>query len=206
MRILVLGAGGIGGYFGGRLVEAGGDVTFLVRRARAQRLDADGLVVESPLGNIRRKVRAATNAADLGKADLVILSCKAYDLEAAIEAIAPAVAEGTAILPLLNGMAHPSRLSERFPEAGLWGGVAHISLTLTPEGVVRHLAPLNAISFGRVDGAADTRVDELCALFGKTPVVAHARTTITQDMWDKFVFIATLAGITSLMRAIQASA
>jgi 2-dehydropantoate 2-reductase len=201
MRILVLGAGGIGGYFGGRLVETGADVTFLVRAARAKRLEADGLVVESPLGDIRCKVRAATSAALPAPADLVLLSCKAHDLEAAIEAIAPAIAKGTAILPLLNGMAHLARLEARFSDADIWGGVAHVSLTLTPEGVVRHLAPINAVSFGRLDGAEDARIGELRALFATTPVVAQARSAIMQDMWDKFVFIATLAGMTSLMRA-----
>jgi 2-dehydropantoate 2-reductase len=201
MHILVLGAGGIGGYFGGRLVEASADVTFLVREARALRLEADGLVVESPLGDIRKQVRIATNAGSLAPADLVLLSCKAYDLDAALDAIGPALRKGTAILPLLNGVAHLDAIASRFPEAQLWGGVAHISLTLTPEGTIRHLAPLNAISFGLPDGSDDPRIGELVALFAKTPVAARSRTAIMQDMWDKLVFIATLAGITCLMRA-----
>jgi 2-dehydropantoate 2-reductase len=201
MHILVLGAGGIGGYFGGRLVEAGANVSFLVREARARRLEAEGLVVESPLGDIRRKAQVATHGATLPPADLVLLSCKAYDLETALDAIGPALRKGTAILPLLNGVAHLDTITARFPDAQLWGGVAHISLTLTPDGVVRHLSPLNAISFGRIDGGDDPRIGELVALFAKTPVAARARATIVQDMWDKLVFIATLAGITSLMRA-----
>jgi 2-dehydropantoate 2-reductase len=201
MHILVLGAGGIGGYFGGRLVEAGAEVSFLVREARARRLEAEGLIVESPLGDIRKKVQVATNGAMLAPADLVLLSCKAYDLPTALDAIGPALRKGTAILPLLNGVAHLDAIKARFPEAQLWGGVAHISLTLTPEGVVRHLSPLNAISFGLLDGSDDARVSELVELFAKTPVAARARKTIMQDMWDKLVFIATLAGITCLMRA-----
>jgi 2-dehydropantoate 2-reductase len=200
VHILVLGAGGIGGYFGGRLVEAGADVAFLVREMRAHRLEAEGLIVESPLGDIRRKVCATTEASALGPVDLVLLSCKAYDLEAALAALAPAIREGTAILPLLNGVAHLDRIARRFPRAALWGGVAHVSLTLTPDGVVRHLAPLNAISFGRLDGGEDRRIAEVVALFAKTPVTARARDTIMQDLWDKFVFISTLAGITCLMR------
>ena len=201
MHILVLGAGGIGGYFGGRLVEAGADVTFLVREARAKRLEADGLVVESPLGDIRRKVRAATSAAGLGDVDVVLLSCKAYDLGTALDAVAPAVRDGTAILPLLNGVAHLDRIAARLPMAALWGGVAHISVTLSPEGGVRQFGELNGISFGPRQGGDDPRAAGMQALFAKTPVKARARAEIVQDMWDKLVFISTLAGMTCLMRA-----
>jgi 2-dehydropantoate 2-reductase len=201
MHILVLGAGGIGGYFGGRLAETGAEVTFLLREARARRVEAEGLIVESPLGDIRRKVRVATDANALNAVDVVLLSCKAYDLTTALEAIAPAVGNGTAILPLLNGVAHLDSIATRLPGAAVWGGVAHVSLTLTQEGVVRHLSPLNAISFGRLDGGADARVHELKVLFAKTPVTARALSAPLQDMWDKFVFISTLAGMTCLMRA-----
>ena len=105
MRILVLGAGGIGGYFGGRLAQAGADVTFLVREARAARLETAGLAIESPLGDLRMPVRVSTNATHLPPPDLVMLACKAYDLPAALDAIAPAVQAETVILPLLNGLA-----------------------------------------------------------------------------------------------------
>ncbi len=201
MHVLVLGAGGIGGYFGGRLVEAGAEVTFLVREARAKNLEAQGLVVESPLGDIRRKVRVATSGGALAGVDVVLLSCKAYDLDTALDAIGPAIREGTAILPLLNGVAHLDRIAERLPAAALWGGVAHISVTLSLDGIVRHFGELNGISFGPRQGGDDRRARELQALFAKTPVKARARGEIAQDMWDKFVFISTLAGMTCLMRA-----
>ena len=201
MHVLVLGAGGIGGYFGGRLVEAGADVTFLVREERAKRLRAEGLVVESPLGDIRTKVRTATSANSIAPVDVVLLSCKAYDLTAALDAIAPAIGNGTAILPLLNGVAHLDTIAMRLPSAALWGGAAHISVTLNPNGGVQHFGELNGIGFGLRQGGEDRRAEELRSLFARTPVKARARSEIVQDMWDKFVFIATLAGMTCLMRA-----
>jgi len=109
MRILILGAGGIGGYFGGRLAQAGADVTFLVRERRAAQLAERDLVVKSPFGDFTRPVRTVLSAAAGGPYDLVLLTCKAYDLPAAIDAIAPAVAGQTTVLPVLNGIAHMER-------------------------------------------------------------------------------------------------
>ena len=127
MRILVLGAGGTGGYFGGRLAQAGVDVTFLVRPARAAQLQRDGLVIRSPLGDARIAARFTT--ADALPAvvsqqpfDLVMLSCKAYDLDSSIEAIAPAMGPGTTLLPILNGLAHYAPLDSRFGRAALLDG------------------------------------------------------------------------------------
>jgi 2-dehydropantoate 2-reductase len=147
MRILVLGAGGIGGYFGGRLAEAGADVTFLVRPGRAEQLARDGLVVKSPLGEIQRAVRFVTteSLADDGRYDVLLLTCKAYDLEAAIATIAPAVAAGAAIVPLLNGMRHLDRLDLAFGRAAVLGGECQIAATLTPSGEVQHLNKFAAL-------------------------------------------------------------
>ena len=121
MRILVLGAGGVGGYFGGRLAEAGVQATFLVRPGRAAQLARDGLVVESPCGGLRVQPLVATEARDEGW-DLVLLSCKSYDLAAAMDAIAPAVGAGTVVVPLLNGLAHMDALDARFGAARVAGG------------------------------------------------------------------------------------
>ncbi len=150
MRILVLGAGGIGGYFGGRLAEAGADVTFLVRPGRAAQLARDGLVVKSPLGDIQRAVRFVTaeGLADDGRYDVLLLTCKAYDLEAAITAVAPAVAGGAAIIPLLNGMRHLDRLDIAFGRAAALGGLCQIAATLTPTGEVQQLNQFSTLIFG----------------------------------------------------------
>src|SRR3984957_12984803 len=128
MKILVVGAGAIGGYFGGRLLEAGRDVTFLVRPRRAAQLARTGLVIRSPRGNFERAAPPTVGAHDLREPyDLILLSCKAYDLEGAIDSFAPAVGSGSAILPLLNGMAHIDTLEARFGAAPILGGLCLIS-------------------------------------------------------------------------------
>lgn len=201
MRIVILGAGGVGGYFGGRLIEAGADVTFLVRERRKTQLDANGLVIDSPLGNARLDVACLTSADGLAPADLVMLTPKSYDLSSALDAIAPVVGEGTAVMPLLNGVSHLDTISARFPAARVWGGVAHIGATLADDGTVRHLNRINRILFGARGKAPDPIATELAALFARTPVDAEARADIEQDLWDKLVFLATLAGSTCLFRA-----
>jgi 2-dehydropantoate 2-reductase len=201
MRILVLGAGGTGGYFGGRLAQAGADVTFLVRPARAAQLRATGLIVESPLGEARIPAVNVVTTGQNYAADIILLTCKAYDLGAALETIAPAVAQGTIILPLLNGVAHFDLIHARFPGAVIWGGLAHLGVTVTRDGVVRHLNSLNLLMFGPRTRDADGRAASFTGQFAGTSVDAQVRERIDQDIWDKFVFITTLAGMTCLMRA-----
>jgi len=201
MRILVLGAGAIGGYYGGRLVEAGADVSFLVRPARLAQLQRDGLVIDSPFfGNARLVVDAFTSVDAAKPCDLVLLTSKAYDLDSAIEAVRPAIGEHTAILPLLNGYAHIDRLVALFGERRVLGGLAKIQATLTAEGVIRHLSDWRYITFGELDGSISERVTELKALFDRTSVVATASADIRQDLWIKLVHLSTVAGMTCLMR------
>jgi 2-dehydropantoate 2-reductase len=201
MRILVLGAGAVGGYFGGRLVEAGADATFFVREARARLLAERGLSIESALGGARLAANAVCDPKALAPFDLVILTCKAYDLDEAMETIAGAVGPGTGVLPFLNGFAHLDRIATRFPQAIVFGGVAQISATLVENGVVRHFGERNRLIFGARDGGADERLAELAAVYARTPVTANLVGDVEKQMWDKFVLLATLAGITSLMRA-----
>src|SRR5450631_3618834 len=140
MRILVVGAGSIGGYFGGRLLEAGRDVTFLVRERRAAQLASTGLVISSPCGNVTLNAPPTVAAAALHEPfDLVLLSCKAYDLQGAMDSLAPAVGAKSAILPLLNGMAHLDTLAARFGGTRLLGGLCLISTVLDPDGRIVHL-------------------------------------------------------------------
>lgn len=199
MRILVVGAGGIGGYFGGRLAQVGTDVTFLVRPRRAAQLAAGGLMVQSPLGDISMPVQTVMAGAVNAGYDAVLLSCKAYDLDDAIDAFAPAMADGAAVLPLLNGMRHLDTLQHRFGAAAVLGGQCQIAATLDPDGAVRHLGALQAVSLGERDGSTSARVEALATAFAGCG--GRASTTIIQDMWEKWVFLASLAALTSLMRA-----
>ena len=201
MRILVLGAGAVGGYYGGRLVEAGADVTFFVREARARLLAERGLRVESPLGDMNLAAKAVFDPKALTPFDLVILTCKAYDLEESLETVAGAVGPRTGVLPLLNGFAHLDRIAARFPEANVFGGVAQISATLAEDGVVRHFGERNRLIFGARDGGLEERLAALEALYARTSVAATFVDDVERRLWDKFVLLATLAGITSLMRA-----
>jgi 2-dehydropantoate 2-reductase len=201
MRILVVGAGAIGGYFGGRLLEAGADVTFLVRPRRAEQLARSGLSIRSPHGNIDQP--APTVQADVlrEKYDLVLLSCKAFDLADAMQSFAPAVGPDTAILPMLNGMRHLDLLEERFGAGAVLGGWCAISATLDPDGRILHLADAQTLSFGERDGSTSERVRAIAATFAGAKFETRAVASILQEMWEKWVFIATAAGITCLMRA-----
>jgi 2-dehydropantoate 2-reductase len=199
MRILVLGAGGIGGYYGGRLAQAGVDVTFLVRPRRAEQLARDGLVVKGPVVEFAIPVTTITRETVGPGYDAILLSCKAYDLNDAIEAIRPA-APGALILPLLNGIRHLERLDSQFGKASVTGGVAQISVTLEPDGTIRHLAPMQGFIFGARDPAQEVACTALAAVLDKGGFAPKLSPAITQDMWEKFVFLCTLAATTCLMR------
>jgi 2-dehydropantoate 2-reductase len=202
MRILVVGAGGIGGYFGGRLATAGRDVTFLVRPARQAQLARTGLAIRSPTGDLDLANPKTVTADRLNEAfDLVLLSCKAYDLDGAIDAFAPAAGPDTAILPLLNGISHLDRLDDRFGPGAVLGGLCMISTILDPDGRVLHLNDSHTLSFGERDGALSPRIDAIAAMLGRAGFNAMPSPSILQEMWEKWVFIASLAGITCLMRA-----
>jgi 2-dehydropantoate 2-reductase len=204
MKILVLGAGAIGGYFGGRLVQAGADVSFLVRGRRGAQLRERGLVVRSPHGDFTLGVQWLLGTQIEAPADLVLLACKAYDLEAAIDAIVPAVGPATVVLPLLNGLAHIDRLCARLGAERVAGGSCGIPATLTADGEVVQLDEFHRIVFGMLPGtAADAlpKLEMLRALFAATPVTVELSTDMTLALWEKFVGLATLAAITCLMRA-----
>jgi 2-dehydropantoate 2-reductase len=200
MRILVLGAGALGGYFGGRLAEAGGDVTFLVRPARAAALAAEGLRIASPFGDATLPVRTVQQAG--GGYDLVLLTCKAYDLDAAIAAIRPAMEEGTAVLPVLNGLSHLDMLKAAFGPENVLGGLAKIQATMAADGTVRQLNDWRWLTFGELDGRMSGRVLALAELAAKAKgMVATAVPDIMQQMWEKLVHLGTSAAGTVLMRA-----
>jgi 2-dehydropantoate 2-reductase len=201
-KILVLGAGGIGGYFGGRLAESGADVTFLVREARRKALQASGLRIESPFGGASISVKTTTSSELQPVFDAVILTCKAYDLKDAIETIAPGVAPNGYVLPLLNGIAHIDILNSRFGKERVLGGSAKIQVTLTNEGIVRQFNDWCTITFGEQTNGMSDRVQTLAALFAAAKgVETLAVEDIMQRMWEKIVHLATAASMTCLMRA-----
>ncbi|MCF3947593.1 2-dehydropantoate 2-reductase [Acidiphilium sp. AL] len=202
MRILVVGAGGTGGYFGGRLLQAGADVTFLVRAGRAASLARNGLVIRSARGDVDLPAPPVVTADALRENfDLILLSCKAYDLESAMDAFAAAVGPQTAILPLLNGMRHLDALDARFGAAHVLGGQCAISAALGSEGEILHLNDAHTLTFGERDGVRTARAEAIEAVFAKANFDTRHSSVILQEMWEKWIFIATLAGITCLMRA-----
>jgi 2-dehydropantoate 2-reductase len=202
MKILVVGAGAVGGYFGGRLLQAGRDVTFLVRSRRAAELARSGLVIESPAGDVTLPAPSTVSATSLNETfDLVLLSCKAYDLQDAIVSFAPAVGSETAVLPLLNGMRHLEVLESTFGETKVLGGQCVISATLDQNGRVIHSVPFHSITFGERQGGITERIGAILLALQGALFEVRASERILLEMWEKWVVLASLAGSTTLMRA-----
>src|ERR1700712_2773762 len=201
MRILVVGAGAIGGYFGGRLLQAGREVTFLVRPKRAAELAGAGLVIKSPNGDVTLKSPPTVQADKLAeKFDVVLLSCKAFDLDDAITSFAPAVGPQTSIIPLLNGMLHLGVLDKRFGADRVLGGLCAIAATLNAAREVVQLNPMQSLNIGERDGKLSERVRAIAEVMASGIKGAVASENIVQEMWEKWVFLATLAACTCLMR------
>jgi 2-dehydropantoate 2-reductase len=202
MRILVVGAGAIGGYFGGRLLQAGRDVTFLVRPRRQAQLAKTGLVIRSRFGDVTLPA-PPTVTADALRApfDLILLSCKSYDLQSAADSFAPAFGPNTAILPFLNGMGHMDDLGERFGAAAVLGGQCVISVTLDGDGHILHLNDTHGLSFGEQNGETSARAEAIASTFAGANFESRLSKTILHEMWEKWVLIATMAGSNCLMRA-----
>jgi 2-dehydropantoate 2-reductase len=201
LRILVLGAGGTGGYFGGRLHEGGANVTFLVRERRGAQIARDGLRIEAPSSSVTLAVNTVLTSDIKAEFDIIILACKAYDLESSIAAISPAMHDTTCVVPLLNGIAHIDRLDEAFGKARVMGGSCQIAATLTSDGVVKSMAPVHSIVWGAREPGQTAAANALGAAFARTIVDWRISENIMLDMWEKVAFLSTLAGMTCLMRA-----
>lgn len=200
MKILVVGAGAVGGYFGARLAEKGEDVTFLVRERRLQELKTSGLEINSLHGDIHLTPRLIEAGAD-ETFDVIILSTKAYHLEQVLHDIAPFVSEHTYILPLLNGMAHLKQLVDRFGEQRVLGGLCFIESTLDAQGRILQTSPSHHLLFGPLPGTRTDRLEELKQHLTGTAAPINYSDTITRDMWNKYLFITTFSGVTSLFRS-----
>jgi 2-dehydropantoate 2-reductase len=205
MRILVIGAGAVGGYFGGRLAKAGRDITFLVRSKRAEQLRKTGLVIVEPDDTFT--VQPKLLLADELKAkpdtfDLILLSTKAYSLDAATEDFAPAVGRGTAILPLLNGMTHLDALIARFGKDAVLGGSTRISADLDAEGRVHSMDPtLNDVHFGEIDKSVSPRIRAINETLTGCGFDEFLEPDVIAFMWNKWTVLSALASITCLLRA-----
>ncbi|WP_454813579.1 2-dehydropantoate 2-reductase [Labrys neptuniae] len=200
MRILVVGAGATGGYFGGRLMQAGRDVTFLVRPARAEKLRTEGLRIVSPFGNADLAPKLVTTGSISAPYDLVLLTVKAYGLEAALDDIAPAVASETMILPVLNGMRHVDLIKAHFGEKALLGGVCLIAATIDDEDRIVQFTPMHNLIYGEMSGERSERVEAVDATMQGAGFNAKLSDDIERDMWGKWITLASLGGICCLMR------
>jgi len=202
MRTLVVGAGAVGGYFGGRLLETGRDVTFLVRPRRGHELHTSGLRIKSRFGDVTISQPPTILALDLDRHfDLVLLSCKAYDLDNAIASFAPAVGPDTVVLPLLNGIRHLDILDERFGAESVLGGTVFIAATLNDNGEIVHFNDRHGVTFGERDGRMSDRFATIDELMDGARFDHLASPKILHEIWQKWVFLATLAGSTCLTRA-----
>lgn len=199
MKILIVGAGGVGGFFGAKLFQAGADITYLLREQRHQLIQAQGLMVETPRGSftIRPQVVLADQLEPIY--DLIILACKAFDLESTLISIAKASSKGI-ILPFLNGFTHLDTLDHRFGKERVMGGVAHIAATISASGVVKQLTELSSLTIGQRTPGQETLCQELFALCKKADFDSFYQANIEQALWDKWVFLATLAGMTTICR------
>jgi len=206
MRILVVGAGAVGGYFGARLAAAGRDVTFLVRERRAAQLRAIGLDVKSSAGDFTiapanlKLISAQELATSKSTFDLILLSTKAYALEAAMADFAPAVGTETAILPLLNGMRHLDMLSERFGREHVLGGSTRIVADLDSEGRVLHIENWQDLAFGELDKSLTPRIEAIAQTLHGAGFEDQLSPDILAFMWNKWMLLSSMAGLTCLLR------
>jgi 2-dehydropantoate 2-reductase len=200
MRTLVVGAGAVGGYFGARLVQAGREVTFLVRARRADEIKANGLQILSPHGDLTVHPETLASEIITEPFDLILLAVKSYTLSGAMNDFAPAVGPETMILPALNGMRHMDLLIERFGKKAVLGGVCLVATEIDPAGRIRQLSGFQSIRYGELDGQSTQRLQKVDETLGGAGFDASRSTRILEDMWEKWVQLATLGSITCLLR------
>jgi len=201
MHILMLGAGAIGGYFGARLLSAGRPVSFLVRSRRAELLRQQGLSIRSAAGDLQlNDLSLIETGAPLEPYDLVILSCKAYDLDSAIESLRGAVGPETIVLPLLNGMRHLKKLDAAYGADQVLGGSCFISTKVVNETVIEHLSDVHAITLGARTPTQTGRAFRALQILDGCGFEVRSSASIVLEMWEKWIFLATMAGLTCLFR------
>jgi 2-dehydropantoate 2-reductase len=201
MRVLIVGAGAVGGYFGVHLAQAGRDITFLVRPSRAEILRRDGLRITGTLGDLSIQPKLVSQPGALSRPyDLIFLSVKAYALTQAIEDLAPAMGPQSMILPMLNGMAHLEVLTKRFGTQRVIGGECRVAVQLDGNGAIRQLADFQQIRYGELDGSVTPRIQAVDELMQGVGFDAAVSEQIMQDMWEKWLQLAGLGATTCLLR------
>jgi 2-dehydropantoate 2-reductase len=200
LKILFIGAGAIGGYYGARLIQAGADVTFLVRPQRAENLASHGLVVRSELGNFDAPVRTVLSPSLQPVYDLIVLSCKAYDLGGAIHDLSAAVGQKTRILPFLNGLAVYDKLDECFGRDRVLGGVAYIATMLDSKGTIHHLGKTDFVQVGARSESTRSVAHDFHELMVQSPGTRIMSPNMSQMLWNKWVGLASGAAMNCLMR------
>ena len=202
MKIAMMGSGGVGGFFGGRLAHAGYDVSFVARGKHLEAMRRHGLTIESEAqGNIRiPRVRATDNPASLGPVDLVILSVKLWDTEDAARAIAPIVGPETGVLSLQNGVVKDDILRAAFGPERVMGGVGYVATHISRPGVIHQVGTMQRIVFGEYDGRKSARADFLHEALLKAGVKAELSDDVRRAIWEKYVFLVGLSGTTAATR------
>jgi 2-dehydropantoate 2-reductase len=200
MKILVIGAGAVGGYFGGRLAQAGRDVTFLVRGRQADSIRKQGLQIISPHGNATLHPTTLLANELSGTFDLILLSVKGYSLEPAMNDFAPAVGNATMILPVLNGMRHIDLLIKRFGEDGVIGGACLVSSEVDKDGRIVQLTGTQRLVYGELRGGLSERMSHLDSVMQGAGFEARISPDIAQEMWQKWIQLSSLGALTCLMR------
>jgi len=200
MRVAVMGSGGVGGYYGGKLAATGEDVTFVARGAHLAAIQRNGLQVKSVAGDFHVRPKATDEPATIGPVDLVLFSVKGYDTEAAAERTRPLVGTETAVLSVQNGVDNEEKLARVLGKSHVLGGVVHILSTISSPGVISQIAGPRTLKCGEMDGGLSSRVARIVGAFTHAGVGAEASSNIQVDLWEKFVFICAHGGVTALGR------
>lgn len=202
MKIAMMGSGGVGGFFGGRLVKAGFDVSFIARGAHLAAMREHGLTIENPpQGDIQiPKVSATDDPASIGTADLVILSVKLWDTEAAVQQMRPLVGPDTAVLSLQNGVTKDDILRREFGAQAVMGGVCYVATRIARPGVILQTGTMQRIVVGEYDGSKSPRAVELHAALARSGVTAELSDDVRRSIWEKYVFLVGMSAATASMR------
>ena len=201
MRIAIVGSGGLGGYFGGRLAAAGVDVVFLARGAHLAALRTGGLRIESPNGNLHLpRVSATDDASTVGAVDVVFFAVKLYDTASAIPLLAPLIGPDTVVIPFQNGVESVEMLSGAVDRSHLASGTSYVQAGIAEPGLIRHIA-LDRLIFGELDGTRTPRLERLFDVCRDAGVSATLSDQIDVDIWSKFVHLSVLSGMTAVTRS-----